>query len=158
MSIDSQGVAPTTAHTRHPFDPITPHEIRLVARILEAAFPGVALRYNRIDLHEPIKNDVVPYIEAERLRKPLPPRPARLLYSYFHRQDNGACYKSLVNADSKTVVSTKAIPEGVQVGIPDLPPATKFRITDISSSLGSGGYRRTHRHREPLHGTPRGQG
>ncbi|PLN76423.1 copper amine oxidase [Aspergillus taichungensis] len=117
MSINSQGVAPTTAATLHPFDPITPHEIRLVARILEAAFPGVALRYNRIDLHEPIKNDVVPYIEAERLRQPLPPRPARLLYSYFHRQDNGACYKSLVNADSKTVVSTKAIPEGVQVPV-----------------------------------------
>lgn len=147
MSIDSQGVvAPITAAALHPFDPITPHEIRLVARILEAAFPGVALRYNRIDLHEPIKNDVVPYIEAERLRKPLPPKPARLLYSYFHRQDNGACYKSLVNADSKTVVSTKAIPEGVQVGVSDLRLVTGSRVSDLSSSLGSRGYRRTHRH------------
>lgn len=146
MSIESQGVAPTTVDALHPFDPIAPHEIRLVVRILEAAFPGVALRYNRIDLHEPIKQDVVPYIEAERLRRPLPPKPARLLYSYFHRRDNGACYKALVNADSKSLVSTKAIPEGVQVGVSDSLPITRGRFPDISSLLGSGGYRRTHRH------------
>jgi hypothetical protein len=32
-----------------------------------------------------IKNDVIAYIEAERLRRPLPPPPARLLYVLFHR-------------------------------------------------------------------------
>ncbi|PWY77200.1 hypothetical protein BO94DRAFT_472991 [Aspergillus sclerotioniger CBS 115572] len=114
MSLAAQGPRLATSASTHPFDPIKPQEIRLAARVLEAAFPGVKLRYNRIDIHEPIKKDVVPYIEAERLRKPLPPKPARLLYSYFHRLDTGACCKALVNANTASVVSIKVLPEGVQ--------------------------------------------
>ena len=115
MTLAAQGPRLATSASLHPFDPIRPQEIRLAARVLEAAFPGVKLRYNRIDIHEPIKKDVVPYIEAERLRKPLPSKPARLLYSYFHRLDTGACCKALVNADTASVVSIKVLPEGVQV-------------------------------------------
>ena len=48
----------------HPFDPITPAEIQLAVKILEAAFPGVSLRYKKIDVNEPLKKEVVPYIEA----------------------------------------------------------------------------------------------
>jgi primary-amine oxidase len=99
----------------HPFDPVTPQEIQLAVRILEGALPGVKLRYNRIDTHEPIKKDVLPYIEAERLGKPLPPRPARLLYSYFHRLDTKVCCKALINADTRSIIYLKELPEGVQV-------------------------------------------
>ncbi|KAI9042257.1 amine oxidase [Aspergillus affinis] len=109
----------------HPFDPVTPEEIRLAVRILEAAFPGIPLRYNRIDISEPIKKDVLPYIEAERLRKPLPPKPARLLYSYFHRLDSGVCCKTLINADTKSIIYTKELPEGVQ------PPMDVDELADI---------------------------
>ncbi|BCR95198.1 amine oxidase [Aspergillus luchuensis] len=114
MSIASQGPSLATSASPHPFDPVRPQEIRLAVRILEAAFPGVKLRYNRIDIQEPIKKDVVPYIEAERLRKPLPPKPARLLYSYFYRLDTGAWCKALMNADTASVVYVKELPEGVQ--------------------------------------------
>ncbi|PYH93493.1 amine oxidase [Aspergillus ellipticus CBS 707.79] len=114
MSLAAQGPALATSASAHPFDPVRPHEIRLAARILEAAFPGVKLRYNRIDIHEPIKRDVIPYIEAERLRKPLPLKPARLLYSYFHRLDTGACCKAVINIDATSIVYVKTLPEGVQ--------------------------------------------
>lgn len=100
----------------HPFDPIAPGEIRLAVRILEAAFPGVKLRYKRIDLQEPTKHEVIPYIEAERLGKPRPRKPARLLMTLFHRLDNGSFYKALVNADTKSIVSAKELPKDVQVG------------------------------------------
>ena len=104
-----------TTSARHPFDPITPEEIQLAVRILEAAFPGVSLRYKRIDLQEPIKRDVVAYLEAERLRKPLPSRPSRLLFAYFHRLDNGVFHKALLNADTKSVIHIKELPAHVQV-------------------------------------------
>lgn len=110
MSLGSQ--EPTVTH---PFDPLTAQEIRLGLRILQSAFAGVQLRINRIDLQEPIKKDVIPYIEAQRLGKPLPKKPARLIYSYFYRLDTGACCKALINADNASVVSAKELPAGVQV-------------------------------------------
>lgn len=103
----------TASH--HPFDPITPEEIKLAVRILEATFPGVPLRYKRIDINEPIKKDVLPYIEAERLRRPLPLPPARLIYTLFHRLDSGAFYRAVLNADKRTIVYTKELPREVQV-------------------------------------------
>lgn len=99
----------------HPFDPITPEEIKLAVRILEATFPGVSLRYKRIDINEPIKKDVIAYIEAERLQQPLPKPPARLLYVLFHRLDTGAFYKAILNANKRTVVYAKELPKEVQV-------------------------------------------
>lgn len=108
-------MAPTTLH---PFDPITPGEIQLAVQILGASFPRTPLRYKRIDLQEPIKKDVIPYLEAERLRQPLPPRPARILLAYFNRLDNGIFYKALLNADTRSIIYAKEIPKEVQVGLP----------------------------------------
>lgn len=99
----------------HPFDPITPGEIQLAVKILQSSFPGVKLRFKRIDLQEPIKQDVVPYIEAERLGKPRPRKPARLLMALFHRLDNGSFFKALLNADTKSIVSAKELPKDIQV-------------------------------------------
>lgn len=101
--------------SHHPFDPISPGEIKLAVHILEATFPGVQLRYKRIDVNEPIKKDVLPYIEAERLRRPLPTPPARLIYALFHRLDTGAFYKAVLNADKRTIVYAKELPREVQV-------------------------------------------
>ncbi|KAL4797251.1 copper amine oxidase [Aspergillus venezuelensis] len=115
MSLAYQGPALAKSIGPHPFDPLSPQEIRLGHRILQSAFPGVELRINRIDLQEPIKKDVIPYIEAERLGQPLPQKPARLLYAYFHRLDTGACCKAVLNADKGSVVYAKELPPGVQI-------------------------------------------
>jgi primary-amine oxidase len=115
MSVVSQEPSQTTAVTLHPFDPLAPSEIQLAVKILEAAFPGVPLRYKRIDVQEPLKKEVIPYIEAERLGTPLPKRPTRLLQSLFHRLDTGAFYKALLNAETKSVVFAKELPKHVQV-------------------------------------------
>lgn len=120
----------------HPFDPITPAEIVLATKILEAAFPGVPLRYKKIDIQEPIKSDVVPYIEAERLGKPLPPKPARLLQVLFHRKDTGAFFKALLNAGTRSILSAKELPKHIQVGY-------VFRLCKLRTALttpGSRGY------------------
>lgn len=99
----------------HPFDPVTPAELRLAVKILENAFPGVALRYKVIDLQEPIKKDVVPYIEAERLCVSLPKKPARLLMAMFHRLDTKSFMKALINIDTRVLLHVKEIPKDIQV-------------------------------------------
>ncbi|KKZ60866.1 primary-amine oxidase [[Emmonsia] crescens] len=100
--------------TSHPFDPIRPDEVSLAAEILQASFPGVSLRFKVIDAQEPIKKDVVPYLEAERLGTPLPAKPARIIQSLFHKLDTKAFLKALVNLDTKAVVTVKELPKGVQ--------------------------------------------
>ncbi|KAJ9195634.1 hypothetical protein DTO164E3_6710 [Paecilomyces variotii] len=110
----SQASAQTASAGLHPFDPLTPGEIQLAVKILEASFPGVPLRYKKIDVQEPAKKDVIPYIEAERLGKPLPPKPARVLQALFHRLDNGTFYKAMLNADTKSVIQVKELPKSIQ--------------------------------------------
>lgn len=122
----------------HPFDPISPDEIKHAVRILEATFPGVPLRYKRIDVNEPIKKDVLPYIEAERLRRPLPPPPARLLYTLFHRLDTSAFYKAVLNADTRTIVYAKEYPREVQVRPSLLPRGIVIHwLTSITRCTGA---------------------
>ncbi|PWY84418.1 copper amine oxidase [Aspergillus eucalypticola CBS 122712] len=104
----------------HPFDSITPAEIVLATKILAVAFPGVPLRYKKIDIQEPIKSEVVPFIEAERLGKPLPAKPTRLLLVLFHRMDTMAFCKALLNSDTRSIISAKELPKHVQgPGDPD---------------------------------------
>ncbi|KMU81854.1 copper methylamine oxidase [Coccidioides immitis RMSCC 3703] len=98
----------------HPFDPLTPGEIRLVVKILEASFPGVPLRHKVIEVQEPIKKDVVPYLEAERLGQPLPAKPARILTALFHRMDTKVFMKALINAEKKSLLQCRELPKGVQ--------------------------------------------
>lgn len=68
----------------HPLDPVTGEEIRRTVALLRAKFNGVELRFNFIDVNEPIKNDVVLYVEAERLQQQLPTPPVRLIQCLFH--------------------------------------------------------------------------
>lgn len=98
----------------HPFDPIRPDEISLATTILKDSFPGVNLRFKVIDVKEPIKKDVIPYIEAERTGQPLPPTPPRLLYSYLHRLDTHAFLKAIINVDTKAIISLKELPSHIQ--------------------------------------------
>ncbi|KAK2744824.1 hypothetical protein FQN57_004148 [Myotisia sp. PD_48] len=94
----------------HPFDPLTPTELRLAVKILEASFPAIPLRYKVIEVQEPIKRDVVPYIEAERLGISPPKKPARILTALFHRMDTKLFMKALINADTKVLLQVKELP------------------------------------------------
>ncbi|KAH6975115.1 amine oxidase [Ilyonectria sp. MPI-CAGE-AT-0026] len=100
--------------TIHPFDPLTPGEIKLAVSILENALPGAPLRYKRIDILEPIKKDAVPYLDAERQGSPLPKKPARLLFCYFHRKDTGGFFKAVVDVGAMKPVYIKELPKDIQ--------------------------------------------
>lgn len=125
----------------HPFDPITPNEISQTVKLLRRNFEGTQLRFKLIDVNEPIKIDVIPFLEAERLGQKLPPSPTRLIQALFHSKfprvlylylhaflglaklklaellglDTGVFYKALLNIRADKVVLLKSLPKEVQV-------------------------------------------
>jgi primary-amine oxidase len=101
--------------TLHPFDPVTPGEITLTSSILQHALSEAPLRFRRIDLQDPVKKDVLPFLEAERLGQPLPSPPPRILQVLFDNEKSGTLCKALVNATSRSVVYVKELPKHVQV-------------------------------------------
>ena len=107
-------MAKMTTPAVHPFDPITPEEIKASIAILRNAFPDSDLRFKVVDLQEPVKQDVIPYIEAERLGQPLPTPPARLVHALFHKTKTGAFMKALVEPSAGKVIFAKELPKDVQ--------------------------------------------
>lgn len=99
----------------HPFDPISGVEIKLAVELLNAAFPGSKLRFKRIDVREPLKNDTIPYLEAERLGHPPPQKPPRLLFSLFHRLSDHAFFKATIDVGKRCVLEATELARGVQV-------------------------------------------
>ncbi|KAH7377854.1 copper amine oxidase [Pyrenochaeta sp. MPI-SDFR-AT-0127] len=99
----------------HPFDPVTPGEIKLASQIIQKALPGVPVRFKRIDLQEPIKKDVIPFLESERLGlRPLPTPPPRIIQALFDNEQSGALNKALVNTRSKSIVYIRELPKHIQ--------------------------------------------
>ncbi|KZT55201.1 hypothetical protein CALCODRAFT_518892 [Calocera cornea HHB12733] len=113
-AVNGKHAGPSPESELHPFDPLTPTEIRNTVSILKAQFPDVPLRFKVIELLEPTKADVIPYIEAERLGTPLPPKPTRLTFSYFHRMDKGIFYKAILTPSTGKMVSLKELPAAIQ--------------------------------------------
>ncbi|PSN70859.1 hypothetical protein BS50DRAFT_659666 [Corynespora cassiicola Philippines] len=98
----------------HPFDPITPGEIQSAARAIRLSLPSVSVRFRRIDIQDPIKQQVIPYIEAARLDLPLPTPPPRVVQVLFDNNDNGLFCKASVNVTAKSVIYIKEFPKHVQ--------------------------------------------
>lgn len=99
----------------HPFDPITPSEIEGAVKLLNKSFPGVKLRFKLVDINEPVKKDAIPYIEAERLGKPLPAPPARIIQSLFHRLDSGVFMKAFIDSSAGKILMIKELSKEIQV-------------------------------------------
>ncbi|KAH8703620.1 copper amine oxidase [Talaromyces proteolyticus] len=98
----------------HPFDPISPEEMRAAVGILKDKFKGIRLRFNLIDVNEPIKEEAIPYVEAERLHQELPVAPTRLIQCLFHRVDTYVFMKAMVNVEERRVDWVKEMPKHVQ--------------------------------------------
>ncbi len=100
----------------HPLRPLEAAEIDLAVSLLQQAFPDADLRFKVMDLQEPSKRELVPFLEAERTGAPLPAKPPRILYALFNRLDTGAFLKGLVSITDRQVVRTAELRD-VQVSI-----------------------------------------
>lgn len=91
--------------TPHPLDPITSREILAAVDILKQHHPGRPIRFKVVDLYEPEKASLVPYLESERLGTSLPPRPDRKARAYYHTLDDKSFYRSIVNLSTSALDS-----------------------------------------------------
>lgn len=92
----------------HPLDPITQNEASQAVKILRAKYPEEIVRFKLVDVLECPKNEVVGYLENERLGKPLGKIPDRRARVYYHLQSNpNLLYKARINV-------TTGLVEGIQ--------------------------------------------
>lgn len=99
----------------HPLDPLTGDEIALTRDILTREYGTDAkLRFKVMELGEPFKKELIPYLEAERKGESLPPKPARCVKVYFHRMDTHAFLKARVNLTDKKIDTVEELPPEIQ--------------------------------------------
>lgn len=106
----------------HPLDPIRPAEIEAASRLIGKKYAGTKTRFQQIDLQEPSKQDLAPYIEAERLGETPSSTPDRLVRAYLwvYGQEitsRVALHKIWVNLTLGTIAKDELMPDIVQAPI-----------------------------------------
>ncbi|KAK6373511.1 hypothetical protein LTS17_008003 [Exophiala oligosperma] len=91
----------------HPLDPMRPEEIWLASQILRKARPGEQVVFRIINLQEPSKSMLLPYLEAEHLRQTLPQRPCREAMVQFFSGTSEHFYEVVVDLERASIVSEK---------------------------------------------------
>ncbi|KAJ5997985.1 hypothetical protein N7522_009645 [Penicillium canescens] len=91
----------------HPFDPLSPREIAKAAEIVRGAFDGHHLNFRVITLQEPPKQQMVAFLEKERLREAQtsrPPRAARVQVTVPSTSRSYELVELLVDLDSTKLI------------------------------------------------------
>ena len=109
MPFASKMAEPGSGHaTVHPLDSLTERDISIAVSIVKKRYSAVKLRFKNAEVHETLKAELVPYLEAERLglsTSEAPQRPPRIISLTFHPQDNKMFSEALVNIDSQKIIS-----------------------------------------------------
>uniref|UniRef100_A0A093VM82 Amine oxidase n=1 Tax=Talaromyces marneffei PM1 TaxID=1077442 RepID=A0A093VM82_TALMA len=91
----------------HPLDPLTPQEISLAAHIVRNSFPSNDLIFRAITLWEPPKKELIPYLEAERLKEQPPSPPPRIAQVLFYVDKATQFRRGRVDLVQKKVTDVK---------------------------------------------------
>lgn len=88
-------VVPQKQLKPHPLAPLTANEITIAAGLVQRLWPnGTDLHYKAVTLEEPPKAQVLPYLEAEHGRGPLPPIQRKAFVNYYLR--NTVCVSCIL--------------------------------------------------------------
>ncbi|KIX04344.1 uncharacterized protein Z518_05212 [Rhinocladiella mackenziei CBS 650.93] len=95
----------------HPFDPLTPQEIRSTANHVRAAFPDQEAYFRVITLAEPPKTDMIAFLDAEHDEGTLPTSPSRiaLVQMFLGPRDGEHFYQLKVNVDSGAIAQKEQL-------------------------------------------------
>ena len=88
MSLDvvPPSVVPQKRLTSHPLAPLTADEINIAAALVRRLWPsGTQLHYKTVTLQEPRKVEVLPFLQAEHGRGPLPTIQRKAFVNYYIR-------------------------------------------------------------------------
>jgi len=83
----SQGLAAKEMAQSHPLCPLTATEIKESARLIRGKYPAKTdIHFKVITLQEPVKAELVPFLEAEHATKrPLPRLERKAFIAYYIR-------------------------------------------------------------------------
>ncbi|KAJ5554739.1 hypothetical protein N7461_003209 [Penicillium sp. DV-2018c] len=96
----------------HPFDPLSPKEIIQAAKAAKQLFQGQCPNFRVITLKEPPKQEMIEFLERERLGQSHTSRPARIAFvQVVVRADNGAneLTELLVNIDRDAIIQREVL-------------------------------------------------
>jgi primary-amine oxidase len=91
MSTETVATAPPATYAAkqsvsHPLAPLSASEITAAASLIRGSWPArTDLQFKAITLEEPLKSEVLPYLEAEYSGKPLPRISRKAFLNYYIR-------------------------------------------------------------------------
>jgi primary-amine oxidase len=94
----------------HPLAPLTPSDVNAASAIIKHHETGRAIHFKNIELLEPPKKQLRPYLRQERqaaIRSPSQ-LPRRVSILYYHR-GTAALFRAIVNLDEKRVDDIQAL-------------------------------------------------
>ncbi|RDW84762.1 amine oxidase-7 [Coleophoma cylindrospora] len=99
----------SSAASSHPLDPLTPAEIRQVSSLLKAYSPDKSLHFKYINILEPPKKQLRPYLRAERNAFTKHPLPSRLASALYYHRGTADLFQATVNLDTARVESAELL-------------------------------------------------
>lgn len=100
----------------HPLDPITETEARQAVTAVKNAYPGTDIHFKSIQIDEPPKSKLLPFLNAEGSHAPLPP-PPRIAYAIYYRLADKLAEQAWIDLESGSVTRTMLLPSGSHPGI-----------------------------------------
>ncbi|KAL6405285.1 copper amine oxidase [Ilyonectria robusta] len=116
-------------NTVHPLSLLSATEIELATATLRAYMKDTEINFRKLDLQDAPKKELIPYLEAERLRKPLPTAPSRFVRTLIRRLDTLTFHVASIRLSPPEVVSVEDMPEHYQ------PPVDKAELRQVVSAI-----------------------
>ncbi|CAK1361735.1 unnamed protein product [Cercospora beticola] len=93
----------------HPLDPATADEISFATALVKKSFGDVQLHFKAGGLEEPIKSDLVAYLDAEHNGKPLPELPRRVFLMWYIKR-TPRLFEAIVDVTNGKIVHQVELP------------------------------------------------
>lgn len=93
----------------HPLDPATADEISFATALVKKSFGDVQLHFKAGGLEEPIKSDLVAYLDAEHNGKPLPELPRRVFLMWYIKR-TPRLFEAIVDVTHGKIVHQVELP------------------------------------------------
>lgn len=93
----------------HPLDPATAEEITFATSIVKRAFDGIELHFKAGGLQEPVKSDLVAYLDAEHNGQPLPDLP-RCIFLMWYIKRTPRLFEAIVDVTNGKIIHQLELP------------------------------------------------
>lgn len=112
----------------HPLDQLTVQELQTCVDIIVKQHKGKKLHIKSVNMEEPPKSLVVPYLQAEKSKLPLPHIP-RIGYALYYVMDDKRAEELWIDLDENKIIKYNTLPKGVH------PPMDQVEANQIETFM-----------------------